>query len=74
MIFFPERGQKARVIRSEFIVMILDAAKRFNLCLMPAEVRSSTPWNEDIIALDGLDDLLPSPELTKRAGYKPKNA
>jgi len=76
--FFPVRGAKTRQIRSEFIVMILDAAKRFKLCLMRAEVRSSSPWpgaqngdEEEYEKID-LTDLLPSKELTTRAGYKPK--
>ena len=44
-IFFPAKGGKARKIRAEFVTMILEAAKRLNLCLMPAEVRTSTPWS-----------------------------
>ena len=78
VIFFPARGEKARQIRSEFIVFVLEAAKRFKLCLMRAEVRSSSPWPDAQNGEEGgyentdLTDLLPSQELTKRAGYKPK--
>ena len=43
-IFYPAIGEKARELRAEFTVMIMAAAKRFNLCLMPAEVRTSSPW------------------------------
>ncbi len=66
--------------------MLLDAARRFNLCLRRAEVRNSSPWPAVDDAVDDgmvqeerylnmeLNDLLPSPELTRRAGYKPKFA
>lgn len=73
-IFYPVRGAKSKQIKAEFAVMVLDAAKRLGLCLMPAEVRRSTPWSDEEDGYTGmeLDDLMPSSELTERAGYKPK--
>jgi small-conductance mechanosensitive channel len=77
-IFFPALGGKARQIRAEFVVMILDAAKRLGLCLLPAEIRTSSAWPEPTESDTDLDvdlkDLDPSPELTERAGFKPKRA
>jgi small-conductance mechanosensitive channel len=84
-IFYPRVGKKSREMRAEFIVMLLDASKRLNLCLLPAEVRTSTPWpdladsatmetEESFDSETDLDylDLLPSRELTRRAGFNPK--
>ena len=76
-VFYPTIGSKTRQIRSEFLVMALDAAKRLNLCLMPAEVRTSSPWSdsrekEEHLEAADFHDLHPSPELTERAGFKPK--
>jgi hypothetical protein len=78
-IFYPAIGGKARRIRAEFVVMILDAAKRLDICLLPAEIRTSSAWadsTESDSCLDDVDlkDLDPSPELTERAGFKPKRA
>lgn len=60
--------------------MVLDAARRFNLCLMPAEIRAPSPWPsatgvgaEDPYLSAELDDLYASSTLTKRAGFKPKD-
>lgn len=79
VIFYPALGEKARRIRSEFVIFILNAAQRYNICLMKAEVRSSSPWpdvqaNGDTFVddEDALDDLFPSSQLTERAGFKPK--
>lgn len=78
VIFFPAIGEKASQIRSEFVVFILNAAQRYNICLMKAEVRSSSPWpdvqakSDTFVDDDMFDDLFPSSQLTERAGFKPK--
>ena len=78
VIFYPAMGGNANTLKAEFTVVLLDAAKRLNLCLMPAEIRASAPWSksanyEFLDAID-LSDLNPSPELTERAGIKPKKS
>mmetsp|Transcript_40304 Transcript_40304/g.94706 ORF Transcript_40304/g.94706 Transcript_40304/m.94706 type:complete len:315 (-) Transcript_40304:222-1166(-) len=78
VIFYPVIVTNAHRLRAEFSVMILDLARRLNLCLMPAEVRRSFPWENDDENLvkygEDMDfsDLLPCSDLTLRAGYKPK--
>lgn len=81
VIFYPSKGGSANQIRAEFVTMVLAAAKRLNLCLMPAEVRTtSSPWSvspdsdDHIIESIDFTDLHPSPDLTERAGFKPKSA
>ena len=44
VIFYPLVGQKARPLRAEFTVMIMDACKRLDICLLPTEVRTATAW------------------------------
>lgn len=44
VIFYPLVGQKSRVVRAEFTVMIMDACKRLDICLLPTEVRTGTAW------------------------------
>jgi small-conductance mechanosensitive channel len=44
IIFYPLVGEKARPIRAEFTVMIMDACKRLDICLVPAEVRMASAW------------------------------
>ena len=75
-IFYPKRGRNKHILRSEFVVMIMDAARRFDICVQTAEIRTAAPWSDsndraeedDLI----LQDLLPSSELTRRAGWAPK--
>lgn len=76
VIFYPVPGKKARVIRSEFIVMVMDVARRLDICVTRAEIRTSMAWvdsnvDRDINALD-LADVMPSDELTLRSGFEPK--
>ena len=77
VIFYPAMGGNANALKAEFTVVLLDAAKRLNLCLMPAEIRATAPWSTsaDYEFVDAVDfsDLNPSPELSARAGFKPKN-
>ena len=74
VIFYPAMGVDPYTITAEFTVVIVDAAKRLKLCLMPAEIRTEAPRSTSIPAdfLDAIDlsDLNPSPELTARAGIK----
>lgn len=81
VIFYPKIGSKLRPVRAELVVMLMDASKRLNLCLMPAERRPTTSWSTDNpTAADeddedddiDLSDLFPSSRLTRRAGQKPK--
>ena len=82
-IFYPTVGEKATIVRSEFIIMLLDASQRLDLCLSHAEVRTSAPWpveetiddeTEEKYSRIDLNDLMPGTELTSRAGYKQKSS
>jgi hypothetical protein len=76
-IFYPVNDASAHQLRGEFAVMIVDAAKRLNICLLPAEIRNSSAWHDDSNNhwenVD-LSDLNPSPEFTERVSFKPKSA
>ena len=76
VMFYSTVGSNHNNTTAEFTVVLLDAAKRLNLCLMPAEIRATAPWSTsaDYEFVDAVDfsDLNPSPELSARAGFKPK--
>ena len=44
VIFYPKVGAKRKILRTEFIVMLMDAAQRLGLCILPVEIRTSTAW------------------------------
>jgi len=78
VMFYSTVGSNHNNTTAEFTVVLLDAAKRLKLCLMPAQIRThapgSTSMEGDILEAVDLSDLNPSPELTARAGCakKPK--
>eukprot|EP00956_Cyclotella_meneghiniana_P010622 scaffold14784_cov26-Cyclotella_meneghiniana.AAC.1 len=78
VMFYSTVGSSHNNTTAEFTVVLLDAAKRLKLCLMPAQIRThapgSTSMEGDILEAVDLSDLNPSPELTARAGCakKPK--
>jgi small-conductance mechanosensitive channel len=49
VIFYPKVGVSASNLRSEFTFMIMDATKRLDICLMPAEVGPKTAGNSEPI-------------------------
>ena len=74
--FYAAVGANAYNITAEFTVVLLDAAKRLKLCLMPAQIRTDAPTSAtiqgDLLEAVDFSDLNPSPELTARAGIESK--
>ena len=74
--FYAAIGANAYNITAEFTVVLLDAAKRLKLCLMPAQIRTDAPTSAtiqgDLLEAVDFSDLNPSPELTARAGIESK--
>jgi hypothetical protein len=79
---------KSRALKAEFTVMIMDVSKRLNLCIIPVDISPKTHWQldeeesshvtestletEDEETFD-FSDLLPSEDLTYRAGIGQKS-
>jgi len=47
VVFYPAKGKKHHPLRAEFMVTLLEAAKRFNLEIMPSTLFTSFPNERD---------------------------
>ena len=47
IMFYNKVGANKHRLRSEFVVMIMEASKRLGLCLIPAELRPKKAWDDE---------------------------